>query len=254
MSQKTQRAPVPPLTLTENEIRFYKEEGYLLLPGLLSEADAAALRREVRDIMDQIGLPLTKLKQTTEYLADSALDALVNSEALRAVAAQLLGGPSRLYMPFTAVKSGGGGGRFHFHQDNQYTTFDGPGINLWIALQPMTPDNGCLQVVPRSHRDGTLPSTLSGDGDSHKKVTFEPTAFLPVRMRAGDCIAFSRLTVHGSGPNTTDEPRVAYAVQFHRDDVRIRQEDRWELLKDNPRYRTGPVAAITVPKGKIDGH
>ena len=79
-------------------------------------------------------------------------------------------GPATLYLPFTAVKSGGGGGRFHFHQDNQYTRFDGPGINIWIALSPMSPENGCLQVVPRSHLAGTLDSVENPDGDGHRTV------------------------------------------------------------------------------------
>ena len=256
MPTTQRREIVPSLRLTENEIRFYNEEGYLLLPGLVSDEDARALRAEVMDTMDKIGLPLTKLKQTHEYVAGGDVDALVNTPNLLSLAAQLMGGPSTLYLPFTAVKSGGGGGRFHFHQDNQYTRFDGPGINLWIALDPMSPENGCLQVVPRSHRDGTLPSQLSGDGDQHKKVLFEPEQFLPVRMRPGDCIAFSRLTVHGSGPNTTGEPRVAYAVQFHRDDVNYSLDggETWTFLKDNPRWSTGPVPAITLPKDKLDGH
>ena len=62
--------------------------------------------------------------------------ALINSEDLRDVASQLLGGRAHVYLPFTAVKSTGGG-RFHFHQDNQYTRFDGPGLNTWFALERM---------------------------------------------------------------------------------------------------------------------
>ena len=79
--------------------------------------------------MDLIGLPVTKLKQTHEYLEGSALDGFVNSPGLLSLAEQLMEGSSTLYLPFTAVKSPGGG-RFHFHQDNQYTRFDGPGI--WL--------------------------------------------------------------------------------------------------------------------------
>jgi 2-oxoglutarate-dependent dioxygenase len=182
------------------------------------------------------------------------LDAFINSPRLRAIAEQLLEGPGTLYMPFTAVKSGGGGGRFHFHQDNQYTRFDGPGINLWTALTPMTPENGCLQVAPRSHLQGTLESELSGDGDQHKKITWEPEYFLPLRMRPGDCVAFSRLTIHGSGSNTTESPRVAYAAQFHRDDVWALQGGDWVLLKESPRWNVRPVQEITVPPEKQDGH
>jgi 2-oxoglutarate-dependent dioxygenase len=255
------------LQLSEGETRSYREEGYLLLPGLLDEKTAADLKQEVLDIMKQSAnlsheqLAQTqgksgKLIQTAQYLRGSKLDELINSDSLRALASQLTGGPSSLYLPFSAVKAGGGGGTFHFHQDNQYTRFDGPGINIWFALSPMTPGNGCLQVVPRSHLSGTLDSVQSPDGDNHRTVANDPTRFLPVRMRPGDAIAFSRLTLHGSGANETNEPRVAYAIQYFRDDVSATWDGETKLLKERPRYTNiAPVEKITPPNARsVDGH
>ena len=259
---------VPDLQLHPNEIRFYQEQGYLHLPGLLKPDAVAALREDVMASMGALALSreklghatskADKLRQTTQYLRGSTLDAFVNSESVRSIASQLIGGEAILYMPFTAVKGGGGGGRFHFHQDNQYTRHE-PGmgsINIWFALVDMTPENGCLQVVPRSHRHGTLEAVNAGDDDGHQKVNFEPEDFLPVRMRAGDAIAFTRLTVHGSGPNETGEPRVAYALQYAREDVtwQAKGSDEWKTIKGNPRFQTGPVDQITPPKGDLDGH
>ena len=247
---------VKPMALTSEQIKSYKDEGFVLIRGLISPETAAALRREVMEIMNKIGLPMTKLKQTTEYLEGGDVDALVNSPGLNSVAQQLLEGPSTVYMPFTAVKSGGGGGRFHFHQDNQYTRHDGPSCNLWIALMPMMPENGCLQVVPRSHLNGTFEAVGTPDDDSHRRVKWEPKDFVSVNMEPGDCVAFTRLTVHGSGQNSTDDARVAYAIQYHRDDVRWleRETNTWKSLKEFPRWKVGPVKEITVPKGKTDGH
>jgi phytanoyl-CoA hydroxylase len=247
--------PVQPLELAGGEVKFYQNEGFLLIPGLISEATARQLNGEVMEIMRVIGLKTQKLLQSREYLEGSGLQRFIESRNLLRIAEQLMGGPSRLYLPFTAVK-GPGGGRFHFHQDNNYTRFDGPGINLWFALAPMSPENGCLQVVPRSHVNGTLGSIVSGDGDGHQKVTFEPEDFLPLRMRPGDCVAFTRLTIHGSGANSTPEPRVAYAIQYHRDDVSKidKQTGEKKLLRDFPTYSNGPVKQISVPEGKNDGH
>lgn len=255
------------LQLTDNEIRFYNAEGYLYLPGLVSREAAADMRAEVIEIMAGLGVSYErlcqtqgsgdKLRQTQQYLAGSKLDQLVNSPQLLDIASQLMQGPSTLYMSFTAVKNGGGGGKFHFHQDNMYTRFDGPGINIWFALQEMSPENGCLMMAPRTHLRGTLDAVQSSDGDSHRMIRVEPEDFLPVRMMPGDAVAFTRLTLHGSGPNMTDEPRIGYAVQLHRDDVKAvwdRQEPR--LLKSNPRWSTGPVDKITPPETdeKLDGH
>jgi 2-oxoglutarate-dependent dioxygenase len=258
---------VADLTLDPREIGFYQREGYLYLPGLLSPDTADAARQEVLDILRithslmgsqaraQDGSAV-KLVQTGQYLRDSTLDRIVNSPALRAIAGQLLGGPSTLYMPFTAVKSGGGGGRFAFHQDNQYTRFtDGLlGINIWFALVPMTPENGCLQMCPRSHLRGTAEAEMEADG--HRRMKITPEDFLPLRMRPGDAVAFSRLTVHGSGENRTDAPRVAYAVQFHRDDAQAVWDNQPpRRLKGSNRWPIGPVDRITPPDpAGGDGH
>lgn len=258
--------PVTQFQLTDNEVRFYREEGYLYLPGVVDAAMVDALRDEVFDIMAAAGRNRDDLRQNAgvkgklwqsgQYLKESALDSYINSPHLLSIASQLMEGESSLYMPFTAVKGGGGGGVFHFHQDNQYTTFDGPGINLWMALSPMSPENGCLMVVPRSHLHGTEQESISPDGDGHRAVAQDPTRFLPVRMNPGDMIAFSRLTIHGSGPNTTDEPRLAYAVQFHRNDVSaIWDGQSPRKLSENPRWQTAPVEVLTSPSDKSqDGH
>lgn len=243
-------------SLSDNEIHFYQAEGYLYLPGILSADTAATLRREVIDIMVALGVSThqlanaqetsDKLRQTSKYLRNSLVDQLVNHATLKALAGQLMGGPSTMHSPFTAVKSGGGGGEFHFHQDNQYTQFDGPGINFWFALNEMTPENGCLRIAPRTHLQGTYEGVSSGDDDHHLTLSVAPEAFLPIRMMPGDCVVFTRLTVHGSGPNNTHEPRAAYAIQFHRDDVRATWDGQPpRLLLDHPRIPDkGPVDKI----------
>ena len=242
--------------ITRNEKKFYDTYGYLRLPGLIGRGTATELAEEVLHVMGGLGIDRDdlrrattskdKLRQSRQYLAGSGLERLIHSDELKAIAGQLMGGPSTLYLPFTAVKSGGGGGRFHFHQDNQYTRFDGPGINIWIALMEMTPENGCLQMAPSSHLAGTIDSVESEDKDGHRTVAVEPEDFLPLRMMPGDAVAFTRLTLHGSGANSSDQPRLGYAVQYHRDDVRAsRDGEDIGLLSENPRLQIQPVDAIT---------
>jgi Phytanoyl-CoA dioxygenase (PhyH) len=248
---------VPPMTLTDSEVHFYKEQGFLCLPGFVAADAVEALRDEVFDVLEANGLPRheldratrteDKLRQCSQYLAGSHLDRLTNGAATMTVASRLIEGRAVRYLPFTAVKAGGGGGTFHPHQDNNYTRHDPAlgSINIWVALDDMTPENGCLQVVPGSHRQ-QLDSRTSDDGDSHRQVDVDPLHCLPARMRAGDAVAFSRWTVHGSGPNSTDRPRVAYALQYHREDVRWfdRDTDTWRLLVETPRTATPPVTRL----------
>lgn len=235
--------PVATPRLSEAAIAQYHAEGFLRIPSVL---DAATVEAMYPEVLEAAGAyEGSKLQQSSRYLAGSTIDGVVNSPALRSLAETLLGGPASLYLPFTAVK-GSGGGQFHFHQDNNYTHFDGPGINLWLALMDMGPEHGCLMVIPRSHLSGTLASENAGDGDSHRKVTYLPGDFVAVPLQAGDGLAFGRLTVHGSGPNTSPGPRVGYAVQYFRNDTTFLDRASGEhklLLEHSPqRDHTRPVS------------
>ena len=252
------RTVVRPIELTDNEVYFYQTQGYLLIPNLIEPAMLDELREAVLDVLEANGVSRAqldhasstadKLRQNPQYLQDSLLDELINGEAMMALASRLIGGRAVRYLPFTAVKAGGGGGQFHFHQDNNYTQHDPAlgSINIWVALVDMTPENGCLQMVPGSHKEGVLDWENAGDGDSHRKVAVDPKTFLPIRMRAGDAVAFTRLTVHGSGPNYTNRARVAYGLQYHREDVKYfdPQDETWKLLVESPRFQTPPVAKL----------
>lgn len=96
---------------------------------------------------------------------------------------------------------------------------EGPAINCWPALMPMTTENGCLRIAPGSHHVGTVVSTSSEDCPGHRRVAKSPNQWLDGHMNAGDVCIFHRLTVHGSGPNTTTQPRIGYAVHYHRHDT-----------------------------------
>ncbi len=258
MTTNTSYQPVArTIEVIDDDVAFYAEQGYLPLPAFLDPGVVDALREEVFDVLAANGLSrddlarasstADKLRQCSQYLAGSKLDALINGPASLALAGRLIGGRAVRYLPFTAVKAGGGGGTMHFHQDNSYTRHEPAlgSINIWVALVDMTPANGCLQIVPGSH-GGQREARTSDDRDSHRQVDVSPSDGVPMRMRAGDAIAFTRWTVHGSGPNTTSEPRVAYALQYHRDDVRWLDNDtgEWQLLVETPRSATPPVERL----------
>jgi 2-oxoglutarate-dependent dioxygenase len=201
------------MELTDSEVGFYQREGYLPLPGFVEQGMVAELRAEVFDVLQANGFPrwalahatssADKLRQCSQYLAGSNLDSLINGADTLAVASRLIGGPAMRYLPFTAVKAGNGGGVMGFHQDNNYTRHDPAigSINIWVALGDMAPENGCLQIVPRSHA-GQRDSRRSDDNDSHRQVDVDPLSALPIRMRAGYALQYSRDDVKWLDPDT----------------------------------------------------
>lgn len=247
------------ITLSNEAITSYQEDGYLIIPNFIEKSKIAPLTEEIfhalevqlgvkREALFQATNTSDKLRQTQGYLKDSLMDGLINSDNTLSVASQLIGGKAVRYLPFTAVKAGGGGGQFHFHQDNNYTRHQPAlgSLNIWVALSDMSVENGCLRVAPASHKLGQLASINAGE-DEHLKVKDDPEEYTSLAVKAGDAIAFTRLTVHGSGPNDTTQPRVAYALQYHRDDVKYLDNDtgEWKLLVEEPRFQTPPLASLT---------
>lgn len=226
------------------ERAHYHEHGWVVLRGMLDPTAVAAVREDVAAVLRARNMPDSFLAQSTEYLAGSPLHRLVGSPMLRRVAGGIMEGEAHLYMGFTAVK-GPGQGEFTFHQDGQYTPFDGPGLNCWFALVDCSPANGGLRMVSGTHRDGFVAWTESPSCPGHRTLVKQPASWDEITMRAGDCCVFDRATVHGSGPNRSADPRVAYAVQFHRSDTKAFFDGSWELLTVRPRFATAPVAAFS---------
>jgi hypothetical protein len=235
------KEPINKLSISIEQLNFYREQGYVVIKNLIQNENLNEIYNEIMSYMNIIGLGECKLKQTSNYVKGSAVDGLIHSTNLCSIASQLLEGQAQLYCPFTAVKGAKGGGEFDYHQDNSYTEHRGSSLNLWCALVDMKIENGCLYIDPKSHKKGTLESEVLED--KHRKV--KAVKPIPLIVKAGSCVAFSRLCVHGSGFNSSDEHRVAYAVQYHRHDTEALFDNSWELLSVRPRWEDGGVAKIS---------
>ena len=86
-----------------------------------------------------------------------------------------------------------------------------------LALDEAHEGNGCFRVVRGSHSEGCLPGIQD---DTQIGVLFtDPDHFdegeqVPIEVPAGSLVFFSPHTVHGSQPNTSDEPRRALILTY----------------------------------------
>src|SRR5262245_22586112 len=107
------------MLLSAAELKFYLNEGYLRLGGLVDPEAVHQIREEILDVVcrahhltrEQLshatGSAADKLRQSRQYLEGMKLNELINGPAMLSIASQLVGGPAKLYSPFTAVKAGG---------------------------------------------------------------------------------------------------------------------------------------------------
>ncbi|NEA37410.1 phytanoyl-CoA dioxygenase family protein [Streptomyces sp. SID13031] len=95
------------------------------------------------------------------------------------------------------------------HQDNFYLKAEpGTCVAAWMALDTVDVENGCLEVVPGSHRWPILCTEKADTKVSFTDVTVplpEPGAAVPVEMAPGDVLFFHGALVHGSAPNVSSD-------------------------------------------------
>jgi hypothetical protein len=92
-------------------------------------------------------------------------------------------------------------------------------ISVWIAIFDATIENGCLQVVPGSHR-GELAVHCNYDEGKRKYSqigipgSLIPANQRPVPMRAGDALLFHKKLMHSSLPNKSNGIRWSFDLRY----------------------------------------
>ncbi|CAN5706434.1 hypothetical protein BH23PLA1_BH23PLA1_05460 [soil metagenome] len=229
--------------LSDEQVAFYQENGYLPGVRMLDESQVEALRDELTEWFDpdHPGRELWYEYHTNESTDPNsvlfhALGAwrikpgfhdLLWNPAFVVPAEQLLGGPVLFWHDQLFCKPAKHGGVVAWHQDYSYWTRTKPMAHLtcWIALDESTAENGCVHYVPGSHRWPLLPITgLAGDmeairdvlDDEQWKQFNEPAV---IELKPGEATFHHPLMVHGSFANRTERPRRATVINAFRDGV-----------------------------------
>ena len=108
------------------------------------------------------------------------------------------------------------------HQDLTYWglgAIDGL-VTAWLSLSPATPASGCMDFVQGSHKQPILPHRDSDDPDNllsrgqEVAVEVRDDQKVPIEIHPGEMSLHHGLTIHGSGPNTTDDRRIAAVIRY----------------------------------------
>lgn len=111
------------------------------------------------------------------------------------------------------IKNPGVEGKMPYHQD--WTVVDETkdrSLTVWIGLQDVDTDNGAIKVVAGSHE---FSRALRGPGNFDALEALQPLLgnyAHTLTMQAGEAFIFDHSVIHGSGPNTTQQPRMAVAI------------------------------------------
>ncbi len=218
--------------LSDEQVAFYHENGYLLVKGLFARDEAARYCQAGHDLMERIdaqnqnyggwesGKALaereTKLQHCHDVqFYDAAFARLIVDERLTGAAAQIIGSPNvQLHHTKMFVKPPENGAPFPMHQDTPYFPHDNHSMIAAIIHFDDAPlKKGCVRVVPGSHKLGLLEHNPRG-GHHLPFDEYPLDEATPCPAEAGDALFFSYLTIHGSGVNQSDEARTTLLVQM----------------------------------------
>jgi ectoine hydroxylase-related dioxygenase (phytanoyl-CoA dioxygenase family) len=230
--------------LTDEQVAFYHEQGYLKGIRVLTDEQIEKLRRELAEFFDpkHPGHELWYEYHTNEsnrpdtvlfhalgaWRIRPAFHDILWHPAFTVPASQLLGGAVRFWHDQLFCKPAKHGGNVAWHQDYSYWTRTKPMAHLtcWIGLDDSTRDNGCVHYVPGSHKWDLLPITgLAGDMNAIRDV-LSPAQWeqfthpVAIELKAGECSFHHPLMIHGSFENRTDRPRRATVINAFRDGVK----------------------------------
>lgn len=218
------------LSITEDQMRQYVEEGYFILEGAVDADTLAALRGEctrfIGEIdarMDAAGTQVEGINHrgkryfiTLNHPKSEALTEFVFSEAMAEICRATIGADAFVFMEQFVVKMAEVGMTFSWHQDSGYVSHGRvPYVSCWCALDDMTLENGTISVLPYSRagtRERVRHDTQEGTNDRVGYHGDDPG--IPVIVPAGSIAVFSSTLFHCSGANTTSRPRRSYLVQY----------------------------------------
>jgi len=248
--------------LSASQWREFEDRGYVVLGKLLSDNDLHALQQRIDNIMlgkanldyERIEMQLDSKTgdprdlgeqsagfkgatldyrkiQNLEY--DPSFLSYMQQPIFRNICRRIYGDVAiacfrAMFMNKPAQK----GTYLPWHQDRWSFLNKDPVITIWTALDPATISNGCVQVIPGSHKSGLI-NPEHNSGFLTKQQVAEhclPERIVYLDLKAGEVALLHNHLLHASDVNRSDIPRRAFSVCYMGSDVRNDQGKSFNVI------------------------
>ena len=206
----------------------YADRGYYFPIRVLSNEETSYFQKQYFDFHERNRPALEKLPAKEQYKILSETHAALNWVYRLASHPRVLDTVSTILGPNLMIwgsrwftKMPGDKTYITWHQDATYWGLHPPDVTTaWIALSDSVPENGCMRVVPETHKLGMLPQTETFAPDNALSrgqeiaVAVDESQAVDIVLHPGEMSLHHIGIVHGSNANTSGTPRVGLAVRY----------------------------------------
>ena len=198
----------------------YEQDGYLIVRGILD----APLIQELNSHIDWLIEHHPDLRPETLghwLIADDPFWVrFITDERLLDLAEVLVGPDIACFAADYIAKPPRQGLPLQWHQDGPYWPLEPMEVaTVWFAVSASKRENGCVRVIPGSHRGGVLQHAKDEDVSSllGTKLTadmVDESSAIDIELEPGDVSVHHPLTIHGSNANTSEKWRRGGSIQY----------------------------------------
>jgi ectoine hydroxylase-related dioxygenase (phytanoyl-CoA dioxygenase family) len=210
------------------DVQAYASNGYLIFDPKTPLSLIRAVHTDVHALLDKradalrlggkdrSGVNGYRETESDLHLKSESVRELISHDAFHALAMALLGPDLDLRFCTTMTKTAASGEPLGWHQDWGLDRDSGhPRISLWIAVTDADIENGCVWVIPGSHREEILAHSVSETHPPDMGIKeVDAAGAIPIALQAGQALVIHPKLIHGSGKNISGRERMALLPSF----------------------------------------
>ena len=207
--------------LTNEQVSFYHEHGYIAPLDVFTASEAAEMRAELETFEISHPDAVTRHNRNNVHYVTPLFDRIAHHPKILDYVESLIGANILVCGTTLFVKEPEQRGFISWHQDAKYIGLEPYNwVTGWLALTDVTVENGCMYMWPRSHKAGERDhlDTFGKDnlltrGQTVQNVPEDEA--VPLVMRAGQFSLHHPWVVHCSGHNLSNDRRIGFAIQSY---------------------------------------
>ena len=207
--------------LSDQQINFYNDNGYIAPIDVLSKREANEIRNEIETIEKKWPKALEGIGRNYIHLISPVFNKVcLNTKILDAVES-IIGKNILICGTTLFIKNPNEKGFVSFHQDAKYIGLEPHNwVTAWIAVTDTNEENGCMRMWSGSHKQKIKhheqkfdENNLLTRGQTIENVPIKETE--PIILKAGQMSLHHPTIVHGSGLNRSNDRRIGFVVQSY---------------------------------------